>query len=271
MAGIPFSDTVFRSPDAVRAGLVSRSGLRRAGYQRLYRGIWAGPDVEVTYGLRLAALDRHILPPGCVLAGRSAAFLHGVPAGAWDDIDLVADRRFGPIHGVHVHLGMPPSDEVLTSADGLAYTAIGRTCRDLALWFPLTASVPLLDALIRTGVVSLTDIERYALHHEPDRGWRKLLTAAEYCDSAARTQFESRVRVSLMTHGVPRPFCGLFDDVPLAWPEESVGVTLAGAVPESVGEPWILHEVTEDRLRYDAAGFAEEVKGSLRGRGRRVS
>ncbi|NUR24546.1 MAG: hypothetical protein HOV83_01610 [Catenulispora sp.] len=267
----PLSATVFRSPDAVRAGLVTRSGLRRAGYQRLYRGIWAGPDLEVTYGLRMIALDRHVLPPDCVFGGRSAADLLGVPAGTWDDIDIVTSRRFGPIHGVHVHLGAPPPDEVHTSPEGLAYTSVGRTCRDIALWFPLTESVPLLDALIRADVASLTDLEQYALHHEPDRGWKKLLTATEYCDSGARTQFESRVRVTLMIHGLPRPFAGLFDDLPLSWPEESVGVVLPGTAVDAFDSSWILHEITEDRLRVDAAGFAEEVKGSLRRRGRRVS
>lgn len=97
---------VFRGSDAVRDGLLTRHQLRSRAWLRLSHDVYADARLPRDHGLacRAAAL---LLPPGAVIAGPSAAYLHGVEHAATFETDVhVLTRqsaRMTARKGVRVH------------------------------------------------------------------------------------------------------------------------------------------------------------------------
>ncbi|MEU9828223.1 hypothetical protein [Micromonospora chersina] len=97
---------VFRGSDVVRRGLLTRHQLRGASWVRLRQDVYADARLDRDHTLACrAALLR--LPPGTLLAGPSAAHLHGVAhaAGFRDDVHVLlpAAARADGQPGVRVH------------------------------------------------------------------------------------------------------------------------------------------------------------------------
>ncbi|WP_433648756.1 hypothetical protein ACQP2C_17285 [Micromonospora zamorensis] len=98
---------VFRGSDAVRDGLLTEHQLRSAAWLRLRQDIYADARLDRDHTLACrAALLR--LPPGVVIGGPSAAYLHGVEHAAafTDDVHVLVPRpmRIGPQRGLRVHV-----------------------------------------------------------------------------------------------------------------------------------------------------------------------
>ncbi|MEU7585998.1 DUF559 domain-containing protein [Micromonospora sp. NPDC049230] len=98
---------VFRGSDAVRDGLLTEHQLRNSAWVRLRHDIYADARLERDHALACrAALLR--LPPGVVVGGPSAAYLHGVQHAAsfTDDVHVLVPRslRVGPQRGLSVHV-----------------------------------------------------------------------------------------------------------------------------------------------------------------------
>ncbi|MGV9806390.1 hypothetical protein [Micromonospora chersina] len=121
---------VFRGSDVVRRGLLTRHQLRGASWVRLRQDVYADARLDRDHTLACrAALLR--LPPGTLLAGPSAAHLHGVAhaAGFRDDVHVLlpASARADAQPGVRVHQA-PSSPERIgllipaTAAAGAATT-----------------------------------------------------------------------------------------------------------------------------------------------------
>ncbi|MEV4464130.1 hypothetical protein AB0J51_10925 [Micromonospora echinofusca] len=97
---------VFRGSDAIRQGLVSEHQLRSSAWLRLRHDVYADARLDRDHALacRAAALR---LPPEAVIAGPSAAYLHGVEHAASfvDDVHVLVPRamRLGPQRGLRVH------------------------------------------------------------------------------------------------------------------------------------------------------------------------
>ncbi|MGC4894999.1 hypothetical protein [Micromonospora sp. DT31] len=97
---------VFRGSDAIRRGLLSRHHLRGASWVRLRQDVYADARLDRDHALACrAALLR--MPPGTVIAGPSAAYLHGVTHAAefTDDVHVLvpAAVRADSQPGVRVH------------------------------------------------------------------------------------------------------------------------------------------------------------------------
>ncbi|MEU8069523.1 hypothetical protein [Micromonospora sp. NPDC048169] len=97
---------VFRGSEAIRRGLLSRHHLRGASWIRLRQDVYADARLDRDHALACrAALMR--MPPGAVVAGPSAAYLHGVEhaAGLTDDVHVLlpATVRADSQPGVRVH------------------------------------------------------------------------------------------------------------------------------------------------------------------------
>ncbi len=98
---------VFRGSDAVRGGLLTEHQLRSSAWVRLRHDIYADARLDRDHALACrAALLR--LPPGVVVGGPSAAYLHGVQHAAsfTDDVHVLVPRslRVGPQRGLSVHV-----------------------------------------------------------------------------------------------------------------------------------------------------------------------
>ena len=68
---------VFRGTDAVREGLVTPNGLRGGSWQRLRQDVYADSRLDRDHALACLAAAL-TLPEDAVIAGRSAAYRHGV-------------------------------------------------------------------------------------------------------------------------------------------------------------------------------------------------
>ena len=82
---------VFRGADAVRRGLLTEHQLRSQAWIRLRQDVYADARLDRDHALVCRAVALRT-PPGVLLAGPSAAYLHGVDHAAafTDDVHVIA-------------------------------------------------------------------------------------------------------------------------------------------------------------------------------------
>jgi hypothetical protein len=282
---------VFLGSDATRRGLITAHQLRSNAWIRLRQDVYADARLERDHELacRAAALT---LPPSAVIAGPSAAYLHGVEhaAGPGDDVHvLTAPRqRLSPRHRLRLHASLVSPGDVL-GGPGLRRTSPVRTAWDLASWLDPIPAVAALDGLLGLGLLTLDDLRKYVRGREGERGWRRAAAAASLADGRAQSVPESQLRVRFVLAGLPRPVSqhpirlpsGLVLHPDLAWPEYMVAVEYDGMwhgepdrlhndrrrLNQLVGAGWLVLHVTSRRLQRDFAGVLAEVRAALVSRG----
>ncbi|WP_320067834.1 hypothetical protein [Micromonospora sp. RTGN7] len=98
---------VFRASEAIRAGLVTAHRLHSSAWVNLRRDIYADSRLDSDHVLACRAASLQ-LPPGAMIAGPSAALLHGVEHAAElsDDVHVASPRTAGlrSQRGLRVHL-----------------------------------------------------------------------------------------------------------------------------------------------------------------------
>lgn len=279
---------VFLGSRAVRAGLLTPRALRSSAWRRLFQGVYIDATVPLTHRLVCLAAHEFVLPAGSVLAGGSAAHLHGVPAGPEDPVEayVPADRRPRRTPGLRPRLGVVPATEVV-AAGRLRVTSPVRTCWDLVRWRGLVDGVVITDRLLATGVLFVGELEKYAA----ERGADRFARAVGLVDGRAESPPESELRVRLVLAGLPRPepqhrvfVAGRFlARVDLAWPAQRVAVEYDGAwhgapgrlhpdrrrLNRLIASGWLVIHVTSVRLRTDLDGVVAEIRSTLALRNRR--
>lgn len=280
---------VFPGRYAITRGLLTKSDLRSSAWRPLFRGVYADVDLPVDHRRRALAAGWFLLPPAGAIAGRSAAYLHGVTlADTEDPVEVVvpAKQRFGPVAGLRIHLADVADDEIRVIAE-TRVTRPARTCFDLARWLDVIEAVVYLDAMMSRGLITAAQLHAYAEAHRHVRGWRKLQRAVALADPGAASPPESRLRVRLVLAGLPPPVTqyiitrdGMFvARVDLAWPEYRVVVEYDGEW--HAGDPaqihrdrrrlnrilgtddWLVLHVTAHRLRADFDGVLAEIRAAL--------
>lgn len=208
-------------------GLTSRSALLAAGVSddelarwcargdlvRIARGAYVpatatdgiGPTARHAFEVR-AALERLRVP---VAASHvSAAVLHGLPA--WDlPLERVHLTRLaaGSVRRsarLHVH-GTGLADDEVDLLDGCRVTTVARTLVDIARTAPFEPAVAVTDAALRAGLVapaSLAHARQRARHRAGATAAGRVMA---FADGRAESVGESRSRVALRRHGLPRP------------------------------------------------------------------
>lgn len=282
---------IFSAHEAIALGVVTAGELRSAAWRQIFRGVYADARMPVSHLARCEAAAHWLLPPGAVIAGRSAVAFHGgLSPRDSDPVEVLSPGavRVGPARGLRVHAGDLDPAEVVTHGR-VRVTAALRTCWDLAQWCDLAEAVALIDSLLGRGVVKQDELERYALTRTARRGAKRFARAIGLADAGAQSAPESRTRVGLVLAGLPRPIAQhVIDDrgrfvarVDLAWPEYRVAVEYDGVwhaeagqfhrdrqrLNRLVGQDWIVLHLTAKRLRDDFDGFATEVRTALRTRG----
>ncbi|MCM0674478.1 hypothetical protein NCC78_07230 [Micromonospora phytophila] len=120
---------VFRGSEAIRRGLVTEHQLRGSAWLRLRHDVYADARLDRDHALacRGAVLR---LPPSAVIAGPSAAFLHGIEHAATftDDVHVLVPRslRVGPQQGLRVHSIGPAASPSSTHRPAEHRTAAGQ-------------------------------------------------------------------------------------------------------------------------------------------------
>ena len=199
----------FLARQVVEAGLLTRKQLRSRAWRRLFQGVYVDAEVPVTHGLRCAAAAAYPMPPDAVIAGRSAAVVHGVGlADAWDPVEALVRRHeyAVPHDGVTVHRGVLATGEECRRR-GLSVTNPVRTCWDLARWLDVVEAVVLVDRMLGKGRVTPEQLTTYLRkrQEEGERGWRRFARVVALADGRAASPMESRLRVRLALAGLPPP------------------------------------------------------------------
>jgi hypothetical protein len=179
--------------------------LAAGRWQRLFRGTYtAAADPVDSTTLALAAW----LAVGkqAVIGLETAAALHGF--GVLDDglVHLVTPRGSDGLDqpGLRVttaHLGR----DDITTARGVPCTAPARTAVDLARLRPRLDALPVLDATLRSGLVTADTLAGEVAAHAGLRGVIQARELLPLADPRVESPMESRLRLVLHDAGLPRP------------------------------------------------------------------
>jgi hypothetical protein len=280
----------FRGTEAIRARVLTPNQLRSGAWIRLGYDTYADSRLERDHELACRAVALR-LPPEAALAGPSAADLLGVPhaAGFTDPVHVVVphDLRLPSRRGLRVHRVDLDHGDVETDS-GLPRTSPSRTVWDLARWLEPVRSVPVIDALGRSGVVDEGSLTTYLATHRTRRGHRRVAEAVGMFDPRAQSAPESVLRVRLVLAGIPRPVVQHEVRLPtvtlhpdLAWPEYRVAMEYDGQwhgdpnrlpldrrrLNRLVAADWKVLYVTNDQLRRGFAEVLTVLRTTLRSRG----
>jgi hypothetical protein len=267
---------VFRGADAVRRGLLTEHQLRSRAWARLRQDVYADARLARDHALACQGTTLR-LPPGAVIAGRSAAYLLGIEHAATftDDVHVIAPTtvRVSAQRGVRVHVTDLLPGDVVCDAE-VPHTTATRTACDIAAWAPTVEAVAVLDAMTRRRLLDPAGLPGLLQQHIRRRGSRRAALAFALVDSGSRTPFESALRVRLVQAGVPRPVlqhpvpvaAGLILQPDLAWPAYRVAIeyqTHHLALLAAAG--WLVVHVPAQRI--DFAQVLREVRQALARRG----
>ena len=229
----PLRKRVFRGSEAIDAGLVTAGRLRSRACRRLYRDIYADAALPDDHRLRCEGAVL-LLPDGCVLSGRSAACVRGLPLASPSDPVLViaptGTRGGGAVRGLRIRRAALRPDEVRRGR--LPTTTPLRTAWEIARETDLVEAVAGLDVLLRHRHVRADELASLAAARPRSRPAR----AVRLADGLAQSPPESRLRVRLALAGLPPPIpqyeiCrgGEFlARVDLAWPSPRVALEYDG-------------------------------------------
>ncbi len=227
----------FIGSDAIAAGVASKSNLRSRQFVRVFPNVYAPATLERTLELRSRAAYLYAREAG-VLAGYSAACILGAECAPFEAEAEIAipsgSLRSRP--GLVVHCGAMQPDEIVWRQN-MRITNPLRTAYDLARRCSRVEGVAAIDALARIGSFEPTDIMIIAARYPGARGSRRIPNCIALADPAAESAMESRLRVALVSRGIPRPVSQYSVSTPsgrfvarldLAFPAARVGVEYEG-------------------------------------------
>lgn len=191
---------------AAQRGLFTRAQARACGYsayqirRRLERGEWCavlGPVLVSTgSGVPPRDIAAHLAVPGSVLAGPSAARLHGIPVPAAAPCLLVRPGTHVDWPGIR-GLRDPVQPTDVTRFGRLLVTTRPRTVFDCVRVLPDPAALDLLDRALQQRWTTLDDFVARVHAFVGRRGAARMARMARVAGSRARSAAE-RVAVRLL-------------------------------------------------------------------------
>jgi hypothetical protein len=197
----------------VAAGLLTARQLQSAAWVRLVRNVYVHRDVEQTGLVRAQALSL-VLPPGAVVAGTTAAWLHQ----AWNprpgQLVPLEYARARLAHGTGL-AGAALRRRVLFVDDGpwsdvmeiggIPVLSPMRACFDLMRERSLVEAVVVADAYARAGLCELPWLAAYVDAHRRWPGVRHTRLAVELSSARSGSAGETRLRLIVVLAGFPSP------------------------------------------------------------------
>lgn len=201
--------------------------------------------------------------PGSVaVSHQSALVLHGLPIWGLDlsrvHVTRLDGRSGGVVAGVQHHLGVLTETD-LGVVDGVLATSVARAAVESACTASFEVAVVGFDAALRAGRVA--EDERRRLHSVTAfwPGSAGAREALRFGDGLSESVGESRLRVLMYEHGLPRPRLqteyrdrhGLIGRVDFDFEGYDTVVEFDGALKYGGGSPQVLirEKRREDRLR----------------------
>jgi very-short-patch-repair endonuclease len=218
----------FLGSAAVRRGDLTRRALTR-DHRAIYRDVYLRRDVELTARLKACAAW---LATGATLGGLSAAAVVGTK---WLDPSAPAEIIRADRHareGIVAHSWDIAPGEVWAVA-GMDVTSPARTAFDIGRTLPPLRSIPILDALFNATGTKHIEVSAVADARRGARGVAMLRNTLQLVDDGAESPQESRLRLLVVSHGLPRPetqieFRDLHIRVDMGWREWKVAVEYDG-------------------------------------------
>jgi hypothetical protein len=179
---------------------------------RVTRGVWRAPDVVADLMGRVAAVLA-ACPDGTVVAGRSAARLHGLwlPESPDEPIEVIvhrdepvpASRPGSRRRELRARRRVLLADEI-TYLDGIALTTEARTWLDLAERMGTADLIAAGDSALR-GAATPDELVRVVRRGTHRRGIVRARAALPLLDARSRSRPESHLRYALVSSGLPEP------------------------------------------------------------------
>ena len=194
----------FTVADARRAGL-ARWHLEGASWRRIGPGLYAWAALAETPALRLEAA-RLRLPASAAFAGRTAAWLHGLDVAACEPIEAIlpGDGEGWERGGIAVRRAALDDCEVVVRR-GFRTTSLVRTLSDLSRKLSLTEAVVIADMALHAGLVRRADLSEWVDRRGGRKGVGAMRLLLDFAEAAAESPMETRLRMSLVLNGLPRP------------------------------------------------------------------
>jgi hypothetical protein len=195
-------DEPFLLRQAVRRGELSAWRLQR-DYRAVYRNVYVSKHAKLTALTRARAA--WLWSGGdATLTGFSAAAVLGTKwLDAGEPAELCRPNRHA-LPGIVAHSYQLDIREVLI-VNGIRITTPERTAFDLGRSLPWRRAVPVLDALANATNFKVTDVVSLAVAKPGSRGIRRLRSTLKFVDGGAESPQESRVRLVLVSGGLPPP------------------------------------------------------------------
>ncbi|MGU3292860.1 hypothetical protein [Williamsia sp. M5A3_1d] len=179
----------------------------RRDHHRLHRGIYVEPGIDLSPVdvIRAAAMRAG---PGAVVAGTSAAVLHGAKFNDnGDEVELIRDlsgqgRTRNDVHIVRTD-GLEPG--MIEVVDGIAVTSPIRTAYDLGRRTPAWMALGRLDALVAATGLHVGQLWSYVRVHPRTKGIRQLRELVPLIDANAESPGESWLRWVMIQGRLPKP------------------------------------------------------------------
>jgi hypothetical protein len=235
----------FTARQANAAGLTRsrlRALLQARTVRRVLTGVYTWADEADTVESRCRAA-RLVAPDHVVLCDRTAAWIWGVDAFEWHELEVLPPletralrgtnrlQREGCIRGAR---DLTPDDVV--EVDGLLVTTPARTALDLACMLSMRDGLAVVDAFMRVCGVSRPELEALLRRFRGRRGVIQARAIAAVADARSESHGESWTRLAMIHADLPTPelqWWVYVDGVPtyrldMAYPKHKVAVEYDG-------------------------------------------
>lgn len=178
---------------------------------RVFTGVYVRADIEDTIELR-AACAKLVLPDHCVVADRSAAWLHGIDClelaelALPTDLEVVSLRGHTPTRREGILGGERAlRREDVCEVDGVRVTTPARTACDVACLLGTNRALAVLDAFRRVHRVTLTELYELLPRYTGRRGVKQLRRLIPLSSPLPESAPESWTRGAVVDEGFPAP------------------------------------------------------------------
>jgi Protein of unknown function (DUF559) len=192
----------FLGRHAVRRGEISVYRLHRQ-FRPIYRNVYLSKHATLT-ALTRARAAWLWCEGNATLTGLSAAAVLGTKwLSADEPAELSRPNRHAP-PGITIHsYDLGSGEECIVN--GIRITSPERTAFDIGRALSLSRAVPVLDALANATNLKIGDVLALADVKPGVRNVRRLRSTLAWVDGGAESPQESRVRLLLVTAGLPPP------------------------------------------------------------------
>ncbi|CAM3588959.1 DUF559 domain-containing protein [Smaragdicoccus niigatensis] len=184
------------------------SGLTRSQLEsrnkRIFPDVWIDKRAEVDFRTRSLAAGHWMKGDG-VLSGFSASALHGAE---WIDphqpAEITTRSRWRKHAGLTVRRQILLPEEIIELA-GFHVTTAARTAYDLARGLSFDPAVIAVDALAHATKIDAEAVLEVLENHPTHSKRVHVRAVAHAMDGGAESPQETRTRLTIVEHGLPRP------------------------------------------------------------------